>query len=184
MEDSAIIQLYWARDERAIPETDAKYGRYCTAIARNILSSREDAEECVSDTYLHAWNAMPPQRPNALAACLGRITRNLSLSRWRYNTAEKRGGLTAVLDELDGIVSGRDDPARMAEHRALVQAIDRFLDTLPPKKRYSFLRRYWYADSIAYIAAQCGMRKGAVSMTLSRLRDALRAHLLEGGFVL
>ena len=104
MEDSAIIDLYWAREERALSETDAKYGGYCRSIAHNILKNREDSEECVSDTWLHAWNAMPPQRPSILSSFLGRITRNLSFDRCRRQNAEKRGGgsLPLALDEMTG----------------------------------------------------------------------------------
>ena len=106
MEDSAIIDLYWAREERALSETDTKYGGYCRSIAHNILKNREDSEECVSDTWLHAWNAMPPQRPSILSSFLGRITRNLSFDRCRRQNAEKRGGgsLPLALDELSECV--------------------------------------------------------------------------------
>ena len=109
MEDSAIIDLYWAREERALSETDTKYGGYCRSIAHNILKNREDSEECVSDTWLHAWNAMPPQRPSILSSFLGRITRNLSFDRCRRQNAEKRGGgsLPLALDELSECVPKR-----------------------------------------------------------------------------
>ena len=184
MEDAAIVALYWARDERAIPATAERYGGYCAAIAGNILGSREDAEECVNDTYLRAWNAMPPHKPRVLSAFLGKLVRNLSLNRWRQNTAEKRGGgvLPAVLDELAEVVSSVEDVERKVEETALISAINDFLSQLSPEKRSMFICRYWRTDSVADIAARCGMTPGAVTMTLSRLRAALRKELLKRGF--
>jgi RNA polymerase sigma-70 factor (ECF subfamily) len=184
MDDRTIVQLYWDRDEQAIPATVDKYGSYCTAIAKNILGSKEDAEECVNDTYLHAWNAMPPHRPSVLSTFLGKITRNLSFNRYRHNTADKRGGgeLPAVLDELTECVSGQDDTEQALNRQELVKAINDFLDALPPAKRSIFLCRYWYTDSISDIAHRHGMKEGAVSMTLSRLRASLHDYLLERGF--
>ena len=184
MEDTAIVQLYWDRDERAISATSEKYGGYCAAIAANILGDRADAEECVNDTYLRAWNAMPPHKPRILSTFLGKIVRNLSLNRWRQNTAEKRGGgmLPAVLDELAEVVSGVEDVEQKVEETALISAINDFLSQLSPEKRSMFICRYWRTDSVADIAARCGMTPGAVTMTLSRLRKALRKELLKRGF--
>ena len=154
MEDLQIIRLYWDRDEAAIPATAEQYGSYCTAIAGNILENREDAEECVNDAYLAAWNAMPPHRPGHLAAFLGKLVRNLALNRYKRNTAEKRGGgaVTAVLDELSELVSGTDTVEQELERRELVRAINGFLAGLSPKKRSLFVSRYWYTESIAEIA--------------------------------
>ena len=153
MEDSAIIDLYWAREERALSETDAKYGGYCRSIAHNILKNREDSEECVSDTWLHAWNAMPLQRPSILSSFLGRITRNLSFDRCRRQNAEKRGGgsLPLALDELSECVPAPGRVEQALEARELAEAIDRFLRTLPERECSIFLRRYWYFDTIAAI---------------------------------
>ena len=186
LEDSEIIRLYWERDEAAIAATSEKYGGYCAAIAASILGNREDAEECVSDTYLRAWNAIPPHRPAVLPVFLGKITRNLSFNRYRRNRAEKRGGgeTAAVLEELSQIVSGGPDAEQALQYKELVAAIDAFLDTLPPEKQGIFLCRYWYTDSIAAIAGRYGMGEGAVSMALSRLRRRLRDYLLERGFTL
>lgn len=186
MRDTEIVQLYWDRDERAIPATGEKYGRYCAAIARNILGSREDAEECVNDTYWSAWNAMPPHRPDRLSVFLGKITRNLAFNRYKQNTAEKRGGgeVPAVLDELAELISGGETPEEALDRGELVAAINGFLETLPAKSRAIFLRRYWYTDSVSGIAERYGMRANAVSMTLSRLRAKLREYLLERGFSL
>ena len=186
MDDTEIVLLYWERNEQAIPATAEKYENYCTTIARNILGNCEDAEECVNDTYLHAWNAIPPHKPVLLSTYLGKITRNLSLNRFRHNTADKRGGgvLPAVLDELSELVSGGDDVEQAFQTGELVKAIDAFLDTLSPEKRCIFVRRYWYTDSISDIAVRFGMKDGAVTMTLSRLRSKLHNYLTERGFEL
>mgnify|MGYP002611232798 CR=1 FL=1 len=183
MEDSRIIDLYWARLEQAIQETDTKYGGYCRAIAHNILKSVEDSEECVSDTWLRAWNAMPPQRPSVLSAFLGRITRNLSLDRYKAARAEKRGGSSfpAALDELSECVPAGGSVEQTMDERELGQAIDRFLRTIPEKQCSLFLRRYWYADTVAEIAARYGIREGAVQMRLNRTRAKLCAYLEKEG---
>ena len=154
MEDAEIVQLYWDRNEQAIPATADKYGRYCTTIAKNILGSCEDAKECVNDTYWSAWNAMPPHRPDILSAFLGKIVRNLSFNRYKWNTADKRGGgeLPAVLDELSDLVSSTIDVEQEIDHRELINAINVFLGTLSPKKRSIFICRYWNTDSISVIA--------------------------------
>ena len=167
MEDTAIVQLYWDRDERAISATSEKYGGNCAAIAANILGDRADAEECVNDTYLRAWNAMPPHKPRILSTFLGKIVRNLSLNRWRQNTAEKRGGgvLPAVLDEVAEVVSGVEDVEQKVEETALISAINDFLSQLSPEKRSMFICRYWRTDSVADIAARCE----AVTRTLPPL---------------
>ena len=186
MDYARIVQLYWDRDEQAIPATSDKYGSYCAAIARNILGSREDAEECVNDTFLKAWDSMPPHRPQILSAFLGKIVRNLSFNRYKRNAADKRGGgeLPVVLEELSELVSGQDDVGRELDRKELIEAIDGFLAGLSSKKRSVFVSRYWYADSISEIAARHGMKDGAVSMTLNRLRLKLRSYLVERGFEL
>lgn len=186
MEDSRIVQLYWDRSERAIPATSEKYGGYCTSIARNILGNREDAEECVNDTYLNAWNAMPPHRPAMLSTFLGKITRNLSFNRYKRNTAAKRGHGEAavVLDELAELVSDADSVEQEVDRKELLRAIDAFLDELPAEKRGIFLCRYWYFDSVADIARRYGKTENNVSVTLNRLRQKLHRYLLERGFTL
>ncbi len=186
MEDFKIVQLYWERDQSAITETAAKYGNYCTSIARNILGNRKDAEECVQDTYMNAWNSMPPHKPNVLSAFLGKITRNLSFDRYKYNNADKRGGneISAVLDELSECVSGKNNVEQEIEYKELVKAIDTFLATLSSEKRSIFVCRYWYTDSIAEIAKQFHMRENTVSMTLSRIRANLQKYLRERGYEL
>lgn len=125
LDDTKIVQLYWDRDEQAIPATSEKYGSYCTSIAKNILGNKEDAEECVNDTYLTAWNTLPPHKPSILSTFLGKITGNLSFNRYKHNTADKRGGgeLPAVLDELSDLVSGNDDVEQEFNYNELVQKI-------------------------------------------------------------
>lgn len=170
MDDAKIVQLYWDRNEQAIHATARKYGNYCTSIARNILGSHEDAEECVSDTYLSAWNSMPPHRPSVLSAFLGKLTRNLSIKRYRYNTADKRGGgqATVVFDEIAELVSDADSVEQELDRKELVKAIDSFLDSLPADKKNIFVCRYWYFDSISDIANRFGMTENNVSVTLLR----------------
>lgn len=183
MEDSQIIDLYWARSEQAVQETDTKYGGYCRAIAHNILKSFEDSEECVADTWLRAWNAMPPQRPSVLSAFLGRITRNLSLDRYKAARAEKRGGdsFPAALDELSECVPAMGGVEQTMDERELGRAIDRFLRTVSEKQCSLFLRRYWYAESISQIAARYSMKENTVKSVLFRTREQLRAFLQKEG---
>lgn len=186
MDDNAIIQLYWDRDDQAIQATSVKYGRYCKRIAGNILNNKEDAEECVNDTYLNAWNTIPPHRPKQLATFLGKITRNLAFNKYRYGTAEKRGcgEIALVLDELADCVSDTGDVEQIINRRELIKAIDSFVRTLPPVKRDLFVRRYWYADPVKDIAKDRGMLQGTVSKTLERTRKQLKAYLTERGFAL
>lgn len=186
MDDERIVDLYWLRREEAIDATAEKYGAFCYTIANNILYNHQDAEECVNDTYLQAWNAMPPHRPNCLRTFLGKLTRNLSFNRYKFNTAKKRGGgeMALVLEELQGCVSGSEDVLLELERKACVEAINAFLQTLPQRSRSIFLCRYWYTDSVDSIARRFHMSPGAVSMTLNRLRSKLRRYLTERGFSL
>ena len=186
MDDAKIVQLYWDRNEQAIPATADKYGNYCTSIAKNILGNREDAEECVNDTYLNAWNSMPPHRPSILSTFLGKIVRNLSIKRYKYNTADKRGGgqLPVVLDEIAEFVSDTDSVEQEIDRKELLRAIDNFLGTLTAEKRSLFVRRYWHFDSVSDIANRFGMTENNVSVTLNRLRLKLHNYLLERGFEL
>ena len=180
MEDGQIIDLYWNRDQRAIPETDGKYGRTLHGIAWNLLRSREDAEECVNDTYLRAWEAIPPARPGALRAWLGRITRNLSLDRWKRRGAEKRGGgAEALLGELEDCLPGT--AGRSVEDLELAELLNAFLRGLSREGRAMFLRRYWYGQSVAEIAGAFGCGEGKVKSALFRSRRALREYLEKEG---
>ena len=183
MEDGRIVDLYWQRDEAAISETEKKYGGYCLSIASHILQDHEDAQECVNDTYLGAWNAMPPHRPENLSTFLGKITRRLSLKKRRAKLAYKRGGGSAEesIDELEACIpSGQtiDDSLAVAE---LTEIINAFLDTLPLTERRVFLRRYWYFDSISEISSRYGFGESKVKMMLKRTRDKLQLRLKKEG---
>ncbi len=183
MEDSQIIALYFAREERALEETDKKYGPYCWAIAYHILRSREDTEECVNDTWLRAWNAMPPQRPAILSSFLGKITRNLSLDRHKAGKTGKRGGgrVVMALEELEECIPGAASAEQALQDAELARMIDRFLRKLPEKDCCIFIRRYWYVDSLGEIARRYHMAEGTVKSSLHRTRAKLKDYLeLEG----
>lgn len=180
MEDSRIIDLYFDRSEDAIAETKAKYNSYCTKIAYNILASFEDTEECVSDTYLHTWNAIPPSRPNSLKGFVGRITRNLSLNRLKANSAKKRGEAVLVLDELQ--ISSLETPYDEVEKKMVADAITGFLRTLSPVKQQMFVLRYWYFEPISAISQKTGWKENSVKSELYRLRSKLKSHLEKEGF--
>ena len=184
MEDSMIVELYWQRSEQAIYETQRKYDRFCLSIASNILPLREDAQECVNDTYLAAWNAMPPNRPSILSAFLGKLTRRISIDRWRKLSADKRGGgsVPAALDELSACIPSGADPAAQAEAKELARAIDRFLDTLPQAQRRIFLMRYFDLSSLRDIAAKSSLSESKVKSMLHRIRGKLRLFLQEEGY--
>nr|WP_326185158.1 RNA polymerase sigma factor [uncultured Oscillibacter sp.] len=186
MEDSEIIGLYWDRDQRAVAETAGKYGGFLWGIAWNILRSHGDAEECVNDTYLKTWNAIPPARPNAFQAWLGRIARNLSLDRWKQARAQKRGGAETelLLGELDGCVPAPHGTERLLEDREIAGLISAFLRRLPAESRIIFLRRYWYGEGVADIAARLGCGQGKVKSSLFRTRNSLRAYLEKEGVAL
>ncbi|MCR5648827.1 MAG: RNA polymerase sigma factor [Oscillospiraceae bacterium] len=186
MEDHRIVDLYWARSEKAISETADKYGRYCYSIAFNILHSNEDSEECVNDTYLNAWNAMPDQRPSKLCAFLGRITRNLSLKRWEKYTAEKRGAgqVPLVLDELQECVPAAGRTDHIVDDLVLADLLNRFLASLNEEKRRIFMRRYWYLSSITEIATDFSVSESKVKMSLLRSRNELKLLLEKEGIEL
>ena len=183
MEDSQILDLYWERNPEAISQTDQKYGAYCRQVSFQILRSREDSEECVNDTWLRAWNAMPPQRPNILSAFLGKITRNLSLDRYKLSHAAKRGGgqLPMALEELNQCVPSGEDVEDEVALKELSRLLDRFLRDLPEKDCCVFLRRYWFVDSTAEIAQRYQMAEGSVKSSLYRTRQKLKVYLEKAG---
>lgn len=183
MEDLQIVELYWQRSEAAIAESAAKYGGYCQNIAYGILRNVPDAEECVSDTWLRAWNAIPPERPRKLAAFLGKITRNLSLDRLRKNTAKFRGGdqVQLALEELETTIPAGESPERLAEEAELVQCLEVFLHSLSREKRHVFLLRYWYFRPVQEIAWQLHMSESKVTSMLFRIRKELKQHLEKEG---
>lgn len=184
MEDQLIIALFFDRSEQAIVETDKKYGGYCYSIAYNILDNREDSEESVSDTYLEAWNTIPPQRPGFLNAFLAKITRHISIDRWRKRSAKKRGGgeIILALEELDDCV---DTPSAEAEfsRKELTRVLNQFLSSLPETERSVFLCRYWYLDSIQTISQASGFTQSKVTSMLHRTRGKLRKKLSEEGYL-
>ena len=178
LSDSEIVRLYFARDERAIRETDQKYGSLCMQISMNIVDSRPDAEECVNDTYLKTWNSIPPTRPNSLCAFVCRIARNLSINRLRDLRAAKRNReLTVSLSELEACIPLPDEAAGR-----LPELLNGFLAELDREDRVLFLGRYWYACSVKDLARRLGITPNAASGRLNRLRNRLRAYLAEGGY--
>ena len=183
MNDKNIVDLYFNRDEEAITQTDKKYGRYCYSIAYNILTNKEDAEESVSDTYMTAWRAIPPRRPSVLSTFLGKITRHISIDRWRERSAYKRGGgeVTLALEELEDCVAGLQNVEMEYERKELIRAYVKFLDTLPITERRVFLCRYWYVDSVDTIAEKFGFSQSNVKTMLYRTRAKLRKQLAEEG---
>ena len=185
MTDDAILALYWARSEQALAQAAEKYGGYCYAIAHGILSSRQDAEECVQDTWLKSWNAIPPHRPQKLAAFLGKITRNCSLDRLKRGMAGKRGGgqLPLVLSELEDCipVSAADETE---DAMLLTDALNSFLEGLTPLKRRVFLQRYWYMLPVKMVAAQNKLSAGQTASMLLRMRQELKGILEREGICL
>lgn len=186
MRDTEILDLYWGREERAITETQKSYGNYCYSIAWNILHIREDAEECVNDTWLRAWNAIPPTRPHRLGLFLGTITRNLSFDRWKQKNALKRGSgeMEAALDELAECVPAAGSTEDAVEEAELQRSLNRFLGTLKERERNIFLRRYWYAEEYSDIAERYAMNVNTVKTTMFRVRGKLKEHLEREGVVL
>lgn len=186
MDDKQIIELFYERSEDAIAKTSEKYGSFCYYIAEHILHDRQDSEECVNDTYLKAWETIPPQAPTKLSAYLGKITRNLALGKYRYNSRKKRGeGVNAeVLEELAECIAAKDNTEAVAEEQMLVELLNSFLKELPEERRKMFLQRYWYMNSIKEIAAEWSVSESKVKMTLLRVRAELKQRLESEGIYL
>ena len=184
MTDEEIITLYWQRDELAIRETDNSYGRMLKSLALRIVHDLMESEECLQDTYLKAWDTIPPQRPQYFSAWLAKIIRRLALNVLRMKTAVKREGdyQAAGLDELAAVLAGGTDPEQEVNAVLLGECISKFLDTLPQSSRVLFIRRYFFADSLKEAAAYVGMRENNARVRLHRIRQALRSHLLENGY--
>lgn len=182
MEDRAIVALYWKRAETAILETKKQYGRLLLSISRGILRNEEDAEECENDTYLKAWNTIPPKRPDKLSAFLAKITRNLSLDRYDAQHAEKRGGgeVPLLLDELAEVIA--DETAFPEDTEGLSEVLNAFLGRLKPDARTIFLRRYWFGDSVQEISARSGFGESKIKMSLLRTRQSLQEALEKEGY--
>ena len=184
MEDEKIVSLYWDRDERAIRETEEKYDRYLTKIAYNILSNHEDSRESVNDTYLAAWNSMPPPKPSVLSTYLAKITRRLSIDIFRHRNRDKRKGseYAISLSELGDCVSGGNTTEEIINVKLLADAIGIYLRTLPEEARTLFIGRYYFLDSLKEAAAYCGMTESKAKSLLHRTRLGLKEYLIKEGF--
>jgi len=181
MDDIRIVDLYWARDEQAISETDVKYGRMLRSTSFSIVRSEEDAGECLNDTYMAAWNSMPENRPQMLGAYLSKIIRRLSINRYRRSHREKRGGVDNLTDELSECIPGSPGVEDEIEKAGLARLIDGFLAGLSYEKRYVFVRRYFYSDGIEQICQRTGYGQSKVKSMLARIRNDLRAVLEKEG---
>lgn len=183
MEDSQIIELYWERREAAIAETEKKYGAFCHRVAQNILTIHEDAEECVNDVWQQAWSSIPPQRPRAFRAWLGRVVRNLAINRWNRDHAKKRyAGMEQLLSELEDCVPSPRTPENELEGQELTAYLNRWLASLDQDDRTLFVRRYWNGETVKDLAGERGADPGAVAKRLYRLRQSLRKSLEKEGY--
>lgn len=184
MLDQDIVDLFWKRSEEAIRQTQRKYGKYCLAIARKILPLPEDAQECVNDTYLAAWDAIPPHRPKILSTFLGKLTRRIAIDRWRHLSAQKRGGdtVTLALEELGDCIAADSDPQKQVEEKELGQIISRFLKEQKDLERIVFVRRYYGLATIEEIAKEFGLSDSNVKTMLFRTRKKLREYLDKEGY--
>ena len=184
LEDSQIVALYLQRDERAISLSAETYGGYCRSIAMRILRNPEDAEECVNDTWLHAWNSIPPHQPEVLSAYLGKMTRWICLKKWRALRSQKRGGgeVDLAYEELSESIPDSRPFNDILTEKALAESLTRFLKVLPEKERRVFLRRYWFFDSVAQISSSMGFSQSKVKTMLWRIRKKLMDHLKKEGF--
>ncbi len=182
MEDQSIIELFFRRSEQAISETEVKYGGYCGAIASNILAQPEDSEECLNDTWLAAWNDIPPSRPNCLRAYLGRLTRNLAITRYRYShAARRRSGMDLLLSELEDCLPAPGGVEQVLEQSELSRILQDWLDGLPAEDRKLFVRRYWYGVSVKTLAGEAGTKENLMAQRLLRLRKKLKRKLEQEG---
>ena len=185
MEDNQIIELYFSRDESALTETANKYGTFCLRIAMHVVNVREDAEECVNDTYHAAWNQIPPIRPDSFKAFLGRIVRNFAISKYRAMHARKRfNGLEVMLSELKDCIPSTESVEQEIEAKELTEYINAWLAGLKPEDRALFVCRYWYGDEVRDLAKRCGVTGTRMTQRMLRLRRKLKAFLEEKGVVL
>ena len=185
MEDSRIIELYWKRSSDAITQSKEKYGSYCFAVANNILGNTEDSEECVNDTWFHAWNAMPPHRPDSLRMFFAKITRRVSFDRFKLLSAKKRGGgeIAAVLDELAECIAAETDIENELIAKELGESIRLFVRSLPARESDIFHRRYFFTEPIERIASRYGLTSNNTAVILSRTRSRLKDHLIKEGYL-
>lgn len=180
MEDEKIIELFFARSEQGIRELDGKYGKACSRLSYNIVNNTQDAEECVNDAYLGAWNAIPPARPNPLLSYILKIVRNISLNSYWKKMAAKRGGqYTVALEEIEACIADKKSVEEEIEASELAHIIEKFLDTLTVENRVIFIRRYWFSESCRDIAGYVGLSEKNISVRLTRIRGKLRQYLIE-----
>ena len=180
IDDEKIIEMFFERSEQAIRELDIKYGKICHNLSYNIVNNRQDAEECVNDAYLGAWNAIPPVRPNPLLSYIVKIVRNISLKiYWRKEAAKRSGHYTIALEEIEGCIADQKTVEDEIEARELARIIGEFLDTLTLENRVIFMRRYWFADSYKDIAEFVGLTEKNISVRLTRIREKMRQYLIE-----
>jgi RNA polymerase sigma factor (sigma-70 family) len=184
--DDEIVKLYWERKEAAISASEKQYGKYCNSIAYGILNSHEDSEECVNETWLNAWNAIPPQQPNKLSLFLGKITRNLAFDKYKADRAKKRGGgeIVLVLEELEDCVPSENSTEQTIIDKAFDEIVNRFLHALPERECNIFLSRYWYSSPLKKIAEEFSMTENNVKASLFRSRAKLKQHLEREGILL
>ena len=184
MTDAQIVEMYWERNEQAISVTAEKYGTYCYSVAYGILHNEEDSKESVNDTYMSAWNSMPPHKPNVLKTFLGKITRRLSIDKLKRKNAEKRGGeIAEILDELSECISPIGDPIAETEKEMLDKTINALVKELNDKEQRVFLCRYWYAKPVKEIAKLFGFSESKVKVMLMRTRNKLKARLETEGLL-
>jgi RNA polymerase sigma-70 factor (ECF subfamily) len=182
MDDNQIIELFWSRNEDAIVQTDKKYGKYCSSIAYNILQNNEDSIECVNDTYLNVWNAIPPTRPYFFKSFIAKITRNLALNKFEKLHAKKRFSNTElVLEELEECIPSNNSVEQEIENKELVKYLNEFLEKIEYSKRIIFMDRYWYMYSIKDISNKNNINENTVKVTLHRLRIDLKDFLEKRG---
>ncbi len=185
MQDELIVNMYWRRDENAVTQSEIKYGKYLRKIANNILYDFRDAEESVNETYLKAWNSMPPSKPSVLSVYLGRLTRQFSIDIYRTKNRDKRGGAqyTASLDELSECVSGEESVEAQVELSELTGALEKYLRSLSEEQRVIFVGRYYFCDSLRDIARYYGFSESKIKSILYRVRTGLKLHLEKEGFI-
>lgn len=185
MKDDEIIELYWKRDEDAIIETSNKYGKYCKYIAFNILGNTEDTEESVNDTYMHTWNAIPPNRPRVLRTWLGRITRNISIDKYKFNNAKKRSQneVDILLSELDDCIPANSNIEKEIEDQEIAKVLNDFLSNLSQEKRIIFVRRYYFSDSVVQISKRYNLSESRIKSSLFRIRKELKKFMEKEGVV-
>ena len=180
IDDEKIVDLFFERDQQGIRELDIKYGKICHSLSYNITNSKQDAEECVNDAYLGAWNAIPPTRPNPLLSYIVKIVRNISLKiYWRKQAAKRSGNYKIALEEIEGCIAGPQNVEDEIEARELARIIEEFLDTLTLENRVIFMRRYWFADSYKDIAELVGLTEKNISVRLTRIREKMKQYLIE-----